>query len=92
MLIVLVVVENYIKIVVVSKNNLGEKMFLIYEVLMPIIAIILSLIIIIALICVPKFRAGFFTKLGFYKTSLNFEINRDIRRDSFSAIGKSPHT
>ncbi|MCR5261058.1 MAG: 3-deoxy-D-manno-octulosonic acid transferase [Candidatus Gastranaerophilales bacterium] len=41
-------------------------MFLIYEILLPILALVLSPVIIIALIVVPKFRAGFFQKLGFY--------------------------
>ena len=48
-------------------------MFLIYELLMPIIAIILLPIILVALIITPKFRAGFITKLGFYKTQVKFE-------------------
>lgn len=46
-------------------------MFLLYELLFPVIAIILLPIIIIALILTPKFRAGLFNKLGFYNK--NFE-------------------
>lgn len=48
-------------------------MFLVYEFLMPIIAIVLSPVIFLALIFVPKFRAGFFQKLGFYKKSSHFD-------------------
>lgn len=48
-------------------------MFLLYEILLPIIALILSPVIIIALILVPKFRAGFFQKLGFYNKNFTGE-------------------
>lgn len=48
-------------------------MFLIYEILMPIIALLLSPVIILALIIVPKFRAGFFQKLGFYNKNFKGE-------------------
>lgn len=45
-------------------------MFLIYEIFLPVIALILLPIIVLALIAVPKFRAGFFEKLGFYKSKI----------------------
>lgn len=48
-------------------------MFIIYETLMPLIALILLPVILIALAVQPKFRAGFFQKLGFYKSNLNGE-------------------
>ena len=48
-------------------------MFIIYEILMPLIALILLPVILIALAIQPKFRAGFFQKLGFYKNNLNGE-------------------
>ncbi len=40
---------------------------------MPLIALILLPVILIALAVQPKFRAGFFQKLGFYKSNLNGE-------------------
>ena len=40
---------------------------------MPIIALLLLPVIIIALILVPKFRAGFFQKLGFYNANFKGE-------------------
>ena len=40
---------------------------------MPLIALILLPVILIALAIQPKFRAGFFQKLGFYKNNLNGE-------------------
>ena len=46
-------------------------MFVIYEFLFPIIALLLVPVISIALIVTPKFRAGFMRKLGFYNK--NFE-------------------
>lgn len=46
-------------------------MFVIYEILFPIIALLLAPVILIALIVTPKFRAGFMRKLGFYNK--NFE-------------------
>lgn len=46
-------------------------MFLVYKILFPVLAILLSPVIVIALILTPKFRAGFITKLGFYNK--NFE-------------------
>lgn len=48
-------------------------MFIIYETLMPLIALILLPVILIALAVQPKFRAGFFQKLGIYKSNLNGE-------------------
>jgi len=48
-------------------------MYLIYKFLTPVIALILLPVIIIAMIIKPKFRAGFFRKLGFYKYKSNGE-------------------
>ncbi len=42
-------------------------MFFIYNLILPIIALIFSPIILIAFVLQPKFRAGFFQKIGFYK-------------------------
>ena len=41
--------------------------YIIYNVVLITAAIILLPFIVLALILVPKFRAGFWTKLGFYK-------------------------
>lgn len=46
-------------------------MFLLYNLMLPVIAIILLPIIIIAFIVQPKFRAGFIEKIGFYKFNKN---------------------
>jgi len=48
-------------------------MYFLYKFLTPIIALILLPVIIIAMIIKPKFRAGFFRKLGFYKYKSNGE-------------------
>ena len=48
-------------------------MYFIYKYFTPVIALILLPVIIIALIIKPKFRAGFFRKLGFYKYKSNGE-------------------
>lgn len=48
-------------------------MYFIYKFFTPVIAFLLLPVIIIALIIKPKFRAGFFTKLGFYKYKSNGE-------------------
>lgn len=48
-------------------------MFIIYEMLIFLIALVLLPVILIALAVQPKFRAGFFEKLGFYKNNLNGE-------------------
>lgn len=45
-------------------------MFVIYEILMPLVALILLPVILIALAIQPKFRAGFFEKLGLYKNHI----------------------
>lgn len=42
-------------------------MYFLYKYLTPVIFILLSPVIVLALILKPKFRAGFITKLGFYK-------------------------
>ncbi len=44
-------------------------MFFIYNLILPVIALLLSPIAIIAFIIQPKFRAGFFEKIGFYKST-----------------------
>ncbi len=46
---------------------------IVYNLLLIISAIVLLPAIIISLICVPKFRAGIWTKLGFYKSMSNNE-------------------
>ncbi len=48
-------------------------MYLIYKFLTPFIALLLSPVIAVALIIKPKFRAGFFKKLGFYNYKSNGE-------------------
>lgn len=48
-------------------------MFLLYEILLPVIALLFSPIIVIALILKPKLRAGFLTKMGFYRKDFEGE-------------------
>lgn len=50
-------------------------MFLAYNLLLPIIAVLLSPFILIALIIQPKFRAGFRQKIGFYSYKQNGREN-----------------
>ena len=46
---------------------------IVYSALLVIFALLLLPVIVIALIVVPKFRAGFFQKLGFYYLNLPHE-------------------
>lgn len=46
-------------------------MFFIYNLILPILALLFSPVILIAFVLQPKFRAGFFQKIGFYKFSRN---------------------
>lgn len=46
-------------------------MFFLYNLILPFLAILLLPIILIAFIIQPKFRAGFFEKIGFYKFKKN---------------------
>ncbi len=48
-------------------------MFLIYEILLPVIFILFCPVIIVLMIIVPKFRAGFLEKIGFYKSKFDGE-------------------
>lgn len=41
-------------------------MFLVYEIVLPLLALILSPVILVAFIIKPKLRAGFFSKIGLY--------------------------
>lgn len=56
---------------------------LIYNTLITFAAILLLPLIAIALICVPKFRAGFWTKLGCYS---NIKLNHDKETIFFHAV------
>ena len=55
---------------------------IVYNVLMLVSAIILLPVILVALIAVPKFRAGFWTKLGFY----NIKPDRNRKTIFFHAV------
>ena len=68
------------------KENRGEDMFffnIIYNVLLIFAGIILLPFIILALAIVPKFRAGFWTKMGFYK---NLNIDKEKETLFFHAV------
>lgn len=55
---------------------------IIYNIVLISAAIVLLPVILIALLVVPKFRAGFFTKLGFY----NLKLDRDKKTVFFHAV------
>lgn len=55
---------------------------IIYNLVLIILSIILLPVIVIALAAVPKFRAGFFTKLGFY----NIKLDRNKETIFFHAV------
>ena len=68
------------------KENRGEDMFffnIIYNFLLIFAGIILFPFIILALAIVPKFRAGFWTKMGFYK---NLNIDKEKETLFFHAV------
>ena len=56
---------------------------ILYNALVILLAIVLLPVILIALAAVPKFRAGFFTKLGFYK---NFNLDKNKQTIFFHAV------
>ena len=54
-----------------------------YNIVVILLTIVLLPVILIALAAVPKFRAGFFTKLGFYK---NFNLDKNKQTIFFHAV------
>lgn len=51
-------------------------MYFVYYLLLPIVAVLLSPLIVAAFIIQPKFRAGFWEKIGFYKANNRIDNNK----------------